>query len=242
MEFICFSDVHISPATREKSATVLTHIVEDILSRLPDYVVCCGDIGTFDSHNRKSELFKISEVEAEKDSVKDVMCEYFFKPIQDYNDRRKAMKMKMYKPTMVFCLGNHDKYEHKWMKQFLEAVGERMRMDFIVADHKEIVEIDGVFFSHTFDKGISGIAHSTCEGLLKDLHRTCIQGHRHVREVAEDRTLNGEKIACFCLPAATADRPIWAYSGASKWDTGWLRLRTGGELHYEFMEVEDGGV
>lgn len=242
MEFICFSDVHISPTTKEKSSIVLTHIVEDILSRLPDVIVCCGDIGTFDSHNRKSELFKISEVEAERDCVKEVMCEYFFKPIQEYNDRRRVLKQKLYRPLFVFCLGNHDKYEHKWMQQFLEAVGERMKMSFLVADHKEIVEIDGVFFSHTFDKGISGIAHSTCDGLLKDLHKTCVQGHRHVREVSEDRTLDGEKIACFCLPAATTDRPIWAYSGASKWDTGWLRLRTGGELHYEFMEVEDGGV
>lgn len=243
MEFICFSDLHISPTTREKSAYVLAHITEDILSRLPDAIVCVGDIGTFDSHNKKSDLFQTSEVEEERKSVADVLCTHLFKPLSDYNDRRREMKKKLYKPTILFCLGNHDKLEHRWFKGFFEAVSKRIGIDIIVADNKELVWVYDVCFSHTFDKGISGVAHTTCAGLLKDLHCSCVQGHRHVREVAEDRTLEGNKIFCICLPAATTDRPIWAYSGATKWDTGWLRLTTGGgEPHYEFMEVDDGGV
>ena len=239
MEYICFSDLHISPTTVEESSYVLQYITEDILNRFPEVIVCVGDIGTFDSHNKKSELFGTSELKEERDSVVKVLSENFFKPLSDYNDSRRAMKKKLYRPIIMFMLGNHDKLEYKWFKSFFEKMSERIGFKIYVLDHKEIYESEDVWFAHTFDKGISGIAHTTCAGMLKDFHKSCIQGHRHVREVAEDRDLDGNKIFAICLPCATTSRPEWAYSGCSKWDTGWLRLSItpGRDPHWEFMEL-----
>jgi len=239
MEYICFSDLHISPTTVEESSFVLRHITEDILNRFPDVIVCVGDIGTFDSHNRKSELFGTSELKEERESIIKVLSENFFKPLSDYNDSRRAMKKKLYRPIIVFMLGNHDKLEYKWFQGFFEKMSERIKNCIYLFNNKDIFSSEGVSFSHTFDKGISGIAHTTCAGMLKDFHISCIQGHRHVREVAEDRDLEGHKIFGICLPCATVDRPEWAYSGCSKWDTGWLRLsiKPCKEPHWEFMEL-----
>ena len=244
-ELICFSDLHISPRTVKNVAEVLQQITEDILDRQPQAVVCVGDIGDFASHNRKSVEFKTADTKEELKAVKDVLCNYLFKPIADYNEHRRELKKKCYKPRFIFCLGNHDKLEHRWFESFFKEVSKRLRCPIEVVDEDAMgIADDLVYFKHTFDKGISGIAHTTCAGILKDLHATCIQGHRHVREVAEDRDLEGRKIIAICLPCATTDRPEWAAESAMKWDTGWLRFSydLSRNFHYEFMEFDDDRV
>lgn len=244
VESICFSDLHISPDTVKDVEKVLTQITEDILDRLPEAIICVGDIGNWDSHNRKSENYKTADTNEEKAAVKKVLCDCLFKPLNDFNDIRRTQKRKLYKPTIIFCLGNHDKLEYHWFKTFFKAISERLRMPVYVNDDETLVEANGVYFKHTFDKGISGTAHTTCAGILKDLHCSCVQGHRHVREVAEDRDLDGKKIFAICLPCATADRPDWAKESSAKWDTGWLRLQWDDDkdYHYEFMEYDDDRV
>ena len=243
-ELICFSDLHISPRTVKNVGEVLQQITADILDRQPYAVVCVGDIGDFASHNKKSAEFATADTKLERKAVKDVLCEYLFKPIAEYNDRKRALKKKCYKPVFYFCLGNHDRLEHRWLEGFFGEVAKRLNCRINVCDEETLVHFDDeVFFKHTFDKGISGIAHTTCAGILKDLHKTCVQGHRHVREVAEDRDLQGRKIIAICLPCATTDRPDWAAESAMKWDTGWLRLSYGyspdEDPHYEFMEFDN---
>lgn len=238
-ESICFSDLHISPDTVEDVAPVLQQITDDILDSFPDFVVCVGDIGTFDSHNRKSEKFNTSDVKEEKKAVKDVLCKYLFKPIAEFNNRKRQMKKRLYKPTFVFCLGNHDKQEFKWFLGLFQEISKRLKCRVFVYPEDETAYVAGIYFKHTFDKGISGTAHTTCAGLLKDTHCRCVQGHRHVREVAEDSYLNGEKVFAMCLPCATLERPRWAGEGTKKWDTGWLRLSWDFcGYHYEFMEYD----
>lgn len=240
IESICFSDLHISPETAEDASEVLSQISEDILNRLPNVIVCVGDIGTFDSHNRKSATFATADVKEERKAVRDVLCDYLFKPIFDFNCLQKIHKKKLYKPLMIFCLGNHDKAEHKWFESFFKNVSERLKTTVHCFNEDQVIEVAGVWFKHTFDKGISGTAHTTCAGVLKDLHSCCVQGHRHVREIAEDRDLEGHKMFAICLPCATLNRPEWAGESSKKWDTGWLRLSWDSvkDYHYEFMEFD----
>ena len=68
-----------------------------------------------------------------------------------------------------------------------------------------------------------------------------------MREVAEDRDLEGHKLFAICLPCATTERPDWAKESSEKWDIGWLRLQLDTcypfkEYHYEFMEYDDDRV
>lgn len=240
-ESICFSDLHISPDTVEDVAVVLRRITDDILDRLPEAIVCVGDIGAFDSHNKKSDKYKTADIHKEKEAIKNVLCEHFFKPLYEYNEHQREMKKRLYKPLIIFCLGNHDQLEHRWYESMFKAISDRLKIPVYVHDDETLVEIDGIYFKHTFEKGISGSAHTTCAGALKDLHCSCVQGHRHVREVAEDCDLSGKKIFSICLPCATTDRPDWACESSLKWDTGWLRLSwdTPNKYHYEFMEFVD---
>lgn len=240
-ETICFSDLHISPKTVEGVGKVLTAIVEDILDRKPGAIICTGDIGEFSSHNRKSTEFKTADTNVEKKAVKDCLCNYLFKPIADYNNSKRALKKKLYRPDFFFLMGNHDKLEFHWYQKLFAEIAKRLHCRIDVNDEETVLNFDdNIFFKHTFMKGISGTPHTSCAGVLKDLHASCIHGHRHVREVAEDRDLKGNKITCICLPCATPYRPDWACESAQKWDTGWLRLSfdISGIKHYEFMEYE----
>ena len=240
IESICFSDLHIAPYNVKDVAVVLQQITDDILDRLPEGIIILGDIGNFDSHNRKSDKFGTADIKEEKEAVKEVLCEYLFNPIYEYNEHQRNIKKKLYKPTVIIGLGNHDKAEYKWFKGLFEAISKRLRIPVVVNDDETLIEANGVYFKHTFDKGISGTMHSTCAGLLKDWHCSCVQGHRHVREIAEDSNLDGKKTFAICLPCATAERPDWARESSNKWDTGWLRLSWDDKsYHYEFMEYKE---
>lgn len=231
-EYIVFGDLHISPETEQLVIPVLEKITADILLRKPRYVVCTGDVGDFKSTSRFTKNKGDFSTQNELNSVFEVLTKYFYKPLADYNRRKRKLKKKLYRPFIIFCIGNHDKDVADQLEDFY------FKHKTVSVPYRQAMCADGVSFSHAFEKGVSGTVHTSCAGILKDLHMSCVCGHQHVREVAEDRDISGNRLIALRCPCATLARPAWAGVGAAKWDTGWLRLSKDrwNNYHYEFME------
>lgn len=232
MKLICYSDTHIRPDYAEDSLFVLREIAYDALKYRPEYIVCTGDIGTFSSQQRYAKDRGSYSLEEELKMVADCF-RMMLEVIEEYNRGRRRLKKKLYRPCFVFCLGNHD--EGVWQDLITCLAYVFKKYPFRWCHYRETICIDGIYFSHTFENGISGSMCSSAKDILKNTHECTVSGHSHVRSIHEETAISGKKLFAIKLPCATIERPQWAGQGANQWDTGWLRLETEDHFDYQFM-------
>lgn len=214
--FLVFSDLHITPEGYDTS--ILREISTVILRDRPDYIVCTGDLGDFASQNKLVKDRGIYSVAAELTVVMNYVERFITAPIEALKMRQRHDKKKIYKPHIVFCLGNHDSPVSEALTAMLEGLG------ITVVPHKDFIVIEGICFSHTFDNGISGYPCTSTTQILQSTLIRSISGHSHVRSITEQRDAAGHKVFAIKMPCATKAKPKWAGQGVLKWDRGYLNL------------------
>ena len=231
--FLVFSDLHITP--ENYNTAILKEISCVITKSKPDYIVCTGDCGEFASQNRLVKDRGLYSVADELTVVMNYLDSYIFAPVKRIQSRQRRAKKKVYKPTIVFCLGNHDSYVSDALTPMLKGLGA------IVVQHRDYIVLENIMFSHTIDKGISGQACVTSSEILQTTMMRSISGHSHVRSITEQRDSKGWKYFAIKLPCCTLNHPDWTIQGSNKWDRGYLCLTVDTEsdwYRYCFREFD----
>jgi hypothetical protein len=191
------------PDTQVKPGTPTDHILAAgnyIVKHRPNVVVVGGDWWDMESLSS----FNSSREAEGKRVLKDLMAgndamELFMKPLLKLQRKQKKDKKRVYKPRLVFTVGNHDPQVR--LPRYLETnplmagmIEERSTTNllksygFEVYDFLDVVNIEGIRFSHYFQNPhsakkspISG-AIDTC---LKNVGFSFVQGHQQGLKVGK---------------------------------------------------------
>lgn len=195
----------VIPDTQCKPDVPLDHLTwagEAIVDYKPDVVVHLGDHWDFpslSSHDKAgSKYFEgkryLADVEAGNKGM-----EMLLKPIKDLQKKQRKNKEKVYKPRLVFLMGNHchrveRAINNNPMLEGLMTYDHLNLKDWEVSPFLHPVFINGVGFNHYFPVGAMGRPASSPAALLSKLHMSCICGHQQGRAVAYGKRADGSSI------------------------------------------------
>lgn len=193
-DHLIIPDTQIKPGVEDLD--FLTAAGNFAVDRQPGKVICLGDwydmpaLSSWDS--KKSAEGK--RILADIDSGNAAMHR-FLAPIKAEQANHKYKK---WEPRMVFLLGNHEQRIERFVNdhpQFDGFVGyEHLDLkDWEVKDFLEIVEIDGVYYSHYFCNPFTGKPlGGTATTRLKNLNFSFVMGHVQKLDFARIDLANGK--------------------------------------------------
>jgi predicted phosphodiesterase len=239
----------VIPDTQIRKGVPVGHIMAAsryAVKHLPDVIVVLGDwwdmpsLSLFNSALDADGARIVDDIQAGKDAMEEFMI-----PIYHEIIRREHNHRKRWKPRLVFCTGNHDpmvrvpRYieSHPVLegflqddtKQFLETMG------FEVYGFLEVVNIEGIRFSHYFQNPhslkktpISGMI-DTC---LKNVGFSFVQGHQQTYRIGKHYLGDGSiRLGIICGAFYDHDETYAGLQGNRHW-RGIIMLN----------EVKDGGA
>jgi hypothetical protein len=160
----------------------------------PDVIVHLGDhwdmesLSVYDKGKKAFEGRRYSrDIEAGNFGM-----EVFLEPILEEQARLRKNRKKVWNPRMVFTLGNHEYRIERAVESdaILEGVigYEDLMLDhWEVYDFLEVVQLDGVCYSHYFTSGVMGRPVTSARALLTKKHQSCVMGHVQDRDIAYAR-------------------------------------------------------
>lgn len=162
----------------------LTWVGRYIAAKRPDVIVCIGDFAdmpslcSYDKGKKASEGRRyVDDIEAARSAMERLVSEW--RDIPDYN------------PRMVLTLGNHE-------DRITRAIEDYAVMEYAIGLHDlayesfgwevhpflEVVEIDGIEYSHFFTSGSMGRPVTSAAALLRARQKSAIMGHTTHTDVA----------------------------------------------------------
>lgn len=199
-KILVLPDVQAKPGN---DFSYLGKIGQYAVDKRPDCIVCIGDwadMPSLSSYDRGKKSFEGRRYKADVEASHDAM-EAFLMPIVEHNRKAVAAGQPEYKPRMVLTLGNHE-------YRINRAVEDDSKLDGVlsVADlayeaygwevypFLEVVEIEGIAFSHYFQTGVMGRPASSAQAQLNKKHQSCIAGHQQGLQIATGFKANGQMI------------------------------------------------
>jgi len=183
-------DVHCKPGEDSGYLKAIGNLIVDMQ---PDVVVHIGDHWDMPSlsayEERSSAYFHdktyAADVEAGIEGMNNLLG-----PLRKYQKRASTNKKKQYKPRLVFCLGNHEHRISRAVHKDPRLVGtvgyhslQLKETGWEVHDFLDIVEIDGVLYSHYFVNPLSLTKNplsGNIENRLQKVGQSFSQGHQQV--------------------------------------------------------------
>jgi hypothetical protein len=178
------------PDTQVKAGVPLEHLTWAgmyIMDKRPDVIILAGDFVDMESLSSYDKGKKCFEGRRYEKDVK--VChqslEMLFKPLNDYNAHQRKIKGKQYKPRKVITLGNHEDRINRAINDDPKLEGLMCISDLGFEKHGlevvpflEVIEIDGVMYSHYFYNPNSGRPYSgEASNRLKNVGFSFVQGH-----------------------------------------------------------------
>ena len=238
-------DCHAKPGTNHDRFTWLGKY---ILDTKPDKVVNLGDMAdmvSLCSAEKGKRSFEGARYKKDVQAAIDAQTK-LFQPLKDYNLSRKRSKKTMYAPELYMTEGNHDhRIERETqLSPILDGtigLGDLCFESFgwSVTKYKEALELDGIYFSHCFTKGlmdfsISGTTATLAPNVLKEMKDNAIQGHSHILSLSNSFLPNGRKIWAISA-GCYFDYPVDYVSRKAQLDW-WRGIIL---LHVEKQEITD---
>jgi hypothetical protein len=201
----------VIPDTQCKPGVPLNHLTAAgnyIVDKQPDTIIHLGDhwdmqsLSAYDKGTKKAEgRYYQEDIEAGIEGM-----ELLMQPIWKYNAKKKRNKEKMYLPRFVFLLGNHEQRIERHVNANPELSGWCSYRDFglesmgwEVHDFLEMVEIDGVTYSHYFANPNTGRPWGgMARTRLNNIGFSFTMGHQQGKDIAEKPLANG-KILRACI-------------------------------------------
>lgn len=185
----------------------LTWIGKYIVDMKPDVVINIGDfadmpsLSSYDKGKKAAEGRRIHEDLMASNAA---MCA-LMRPINAYNRKRKKNKEKLYRPELYLTLGNHEARITRAAEDSPELDGLIGVEDLAFDEHgwkvipfKEILEVDGVCYSHFFYNPKTGrpIAGENLMTRLNKLGFSFTMGHQQgyqscLKELNNGRIIRG---------------------------------------------------
>lgn len=181
--------------------TFLSHVGQYLVEKKPDVIVQIGDFADMESlssYDQGKKSFEgrryVKDVQAAKSAM-----DMLLQPLRTYNEKAKRNKEKTYKPRLVLTLGNHE-------QRILRAINDDPKLEGLIKyddlpysawevhDYLDVVEINGICFSHYFTTGVMGRPVTSAKALLMKKHQSCIMGHVQKMEIATEYKADGTMI------------------------------------------------
>lgn len=232
----------IIPDTQVKPGVPTDHLSwagQYAVEKKPDVIVHLGDhwdMPSLSSYDKGKKSFEGRSYKKDITAGKRAM-EQFMAPIWKEQERQRRNKGKVWKPRLIFCLGNHEERIERAVndqRELEELIGyhdfELDEMGWEVYDYKEIVVIDGVAYSHYFVSGVMGRPVSSARLMLTKKHMSCVMGHVQTRDIAFAQRADGKNMTgIFAGTFYQHEEEYLGHQGNQQWRGVWM-------LH----EVDDG--
>jgi len=167
----------------------------------PDVIVHLGDhwdmpsLSSYDVGKKSFEGRRYSaDVKAGNDAMK-----LFTDTIKAEQKRLRKHKKRIWKPRLIFTLGNHEQRIERAVENDAKLEGlmsyEDLNLkDWEVHPYLQPVLVDGVAYCHFFTSGVMGRPVTNAKLLLQKKHMSCIMGHVQDRDIAFDRDASGKRM------------------------------------------------
>lgn len=192
----------IIPDTQVKPGVPISHLTalgNYIVEKKPDVIIHLGDhwdMASLSSYDRGKKSFEGRRYKEDVEAGNEAMAS-LLAPLNHYNSVRRKTKSAQYKPRMVFCLGNHE-------DRIMRAVEENAVLEntigyfdldlkgWEVVDYLDMIEIDGVYYSHYFYNPNTGKPYGgTALRKLHNLGFSYTMGHQQGKDLASRHLANG---------------------------------------------------
>lgn len=173
------------------------------VEKKPDTIIHLGDhwnLGSLSSYDRGKGSMEnrryLEDIKAGNSAMDKLM-----KPILKEQNRQRKNKEKIWKPRMVFCMGNHEYRIERAIDESIHLEGIISYDDFNLEQYGwevipflEVVVIDGVAYSHYFTSGVMGRPVSSARLMLTKKHMSCVMGHVQDRDIAFAKKADGVRM------------------------------------------------
>lgn len=200
MRILVIPDLQIKPNVPTEHLNWIGKLITD---KRPDVIVQIGDFADMPSLSSYDVGKKSFEGRRYKDDVNSVIDAQWelLGPLVELQSTQRRDKKKIYSPRMVLTLGNHENRINRAVENDpkLDGVLDVADLQFKqfgweVHPFLEVVEINGVLFSHFFTTGVMGRPVTSPAALLAKKHMSCIMGHVQTDGIASQYTGNGKRI------------------------------------------------
>jgi len=179
----------------------LTAIGNFVLKERPDVWICIGDFADMPSlshFDRGLRSFEGKRYTKDIWAAREAM-DALLKPLYDFNAKAKKNKEKQYRPRMIMTIGNHEQRiiratQEDSKLEGLISIDDLPYQDWETFKFLDVVNVEGVAFSHYFTSGLMGRPIGTAQQMLNKLHMSAFAGHQQGRQVAYGKRADGKPL------------------------------------------------
>lgn len=156
----------VIPDTQCKPGVPLEHLLwlgDYIVDKRPEVIVHLGDHWDMPSLSEYDRGTKAAEGRYYADDIASGNrgMQLLLQPLRELWQKQRDQKLKLYKPRLVFCMGNHEQRIERHINHNPHLAGKVGYHDFDLADWEvhdflHIVKIDDIAYSHYFPNPMSG--------------------------------------------------------------------------------------
>jgi hypothetical protein len=196
----------VIPDTQCKPGVKLDHLTwagKYAVKMKPDVIVHIGDhwdmpsLSTYDVGTKSFEGRRYTkDIEAGNRGM-----DNFMEPIRAEQARQRRNKEKVWKPRLVFTIGNHEHRIERAINSDSKLDGLLGYEDFNLTQHGwevvpflEVIVIEGIAYSHYFTSGVMGRPVSSARLMLQKKFMSCTMGHVQDREIAFAKRADGQRM------------------------------------------------
>lgn len=171
-----------------------------IVQKKPDIIVNIGDfadMASLSSYDVGKKSFEGRRYRSDIEAQHRAMWE-LLNPLDRYNQTQRNNKKRVYQPEMHLTLGNHE-------NRINRAVNDDPKLDGTIGINDlqyeswgwqvhpflEVINLQGISFSHYFVSGTAGRPASTANAQLNKTHNSCIAGHQQGLQIATGKRADG---------------------------------------------------
>lgn len=225
----------VIPDTQVKPEVPLDHLTwagQYAVEKYPDVIVFIGDhwdMPSLSSYDKGKKSFEGRRYTKDIEAGRLGMAK-FMAPIIQEQERQRTNKHKVWRPRLIFCIGNHEERIERAINTDAMLEGMMGYQDFgleqwgfEVYDFLEVFVINGVAFSHYFPSGAMLRPVTSAKALLTKKHMSCIMGHVQDRDIAYGRRADGKGMtALFAGIFYQHDEDYLGNQGNGSWRGIWM--------------------
>ena len=200
MKHLVLPDVQAKPG---HDFTYLNKIGRYMVEKRPDKAICLGDFADMESLSSYDQGKKSFEGRRYRNDIlasQDAMVA-FLSPLWEFNSKAKRNKEKQYHPELILTLGNHEQRINRAVNDSPQLEGVLSTKDLLYEDmgwevypFLDVVEVDGIAYSHYFTTGLMGRPVTTASACLAKKHMSCVQGHQQGLQIHSAYKANGQQL------------------------------------------------
>ena len=186
--------------TKDTPTRHLHQMGKYIVEKQPDVIVQIGDFADMESLSSYDVGKKQFEGRTYQADIAASLTNMrvLLNPLRDLQARQRHWKKKVYDPRLELTLGNHENRINRAIDldrklEGLISVDDLKYKEFGWNVHPflEVVEIEGIAFSHYFASGAMARPASTANAQLNKQHMSCIAGHQQGLQIATGKRADG---------------------------------------------------